>query len=219
VQCLGFMRTAERAPTTSHVTPRRFGVLLLLAATFLAGCMGDGDRATFSADDLSKVVLQPTDLSRVWLQFDEGRQASADAPTGSRADPERFSRLDGWKARYRRAGTASTRGPLVIESRADVFEAQSGAEKDLKALGADLAEGGDAATPWEKLPAPSLGDEALAVTLSQGTGASAVRYYLVGWRQDNLTASLLVNGFERRTTLGDVLTLARKQHRHLAAAK
>ncbi len=196
--------------------PALLTLALLLAATFFAGCMGDDGEATFAADDLSRLVLQPADLSRVWLQFDEGQQAPADAPPGSRADPARFGRIEGWKARYRRAGSATTRGPLVIESRADLFESESGAKDDLEALGEDLARPPDRGAPWQSLSEPELGDEALAATLDEGAGPGGVRYYLIGWRQDNVTASVSVNGFGDRISVQDALALARKQHRRLA---
>ena len=85
-------------------------------------------RSVLPRTDLPNVVLQPADLAGSFEQFDEGRQASADQPEGARADATRFGRIDGWKSRYRRRGGVEIRGPLVIESRADLFKSSGGAE-------------------------------------------------------------------------------------------
>jgi hypothetical protein len=52
----------------------------------------------------------------------------------------------------------------------------------------------------------------------QGTETSGVRFYQVVWREDNVTASILANGFERRLSLEVVLELAQAQQRRLSAA-
>jgi hypothetical protein len=194
---------------------RRAIVVLLLVV--LAGCSltgGDGGRSIEVAE-LEKLVLQPDDLPRSFLRFDEGRQIAADLPSGTRADPARFGRRDGWKARYRRPGTRMTAGPLVIESKADLFESAGGAEDDFEAARADLDEGD---VRWSPIDEPGLGDESFAATLVQGTETSGVRFYQVVWREDNVTASLLVNGFERRLSLQEVLELAQVQQRRVSAA-
>jgi hypothetical protein len=182
-------------------------VALLLAAVAAAGCMG-GDGMRLETNELPRIVLQPGDLPSPsgWVRFDEGRQGVAEQPRGERADPGRFGRVQGWKARYRRSGaTAATKGPLVAESLVDVFEAGGGAEDELDARRADLGEG------WRTLDDPELGDEALAASLTQGN----VSFYLVAWRFDNATASINANGFE--LSLEDALALARKQQRRMEA--
>lgn len=176
----------------------------------VAGCAGGDDG--ISSTRLPELVLQPADLPDLWVQFDEGRQVRADAPPGRRADTDRFGREGGWKARYRRSGSADTTGPLVIESRADLFAESGGAEDELDLIagdpGASLAPGARQVTP------PSIGNEAVAATVRQ----EAVRYYLVAWRQENVVAMLVVNGFARSLTLADVERLARKQERRIARA-
>ena len=183
---------------------------LLLATLAAAGCMG-GDEATFEAKELDGMVLQQADLPEGWIRFDEGRQVRADAPRGERADPRRFGREEGWKARYRRPGSAQTRGPLVVESRADVFTDADGARDELEThrdeVAADLLE-----------RHPDLGDEAFAATFRQGSGRLAVRFYLIVWRDENVTASVFVNGFEGKLTLAQSVELARKQQRRIARA-
>jgi hypothetical protein len=186
--------------------------LLVLAS----GCLlGNGDESSITAGELKQLVLQPGDVGKAFQQFDEGRQVMADQPGGSRADPARFGRQDGWKARYRRQGTSRTAGPLVIESRADVFESTDGAKDEFDAAKRDTGAGG---LGWQEVDAPELGDDTFAMTLLQGARGSGVRYYLVSWRTDNATASVLVNGFDRGMELGDAVDLARKQARRIETA-
>ena len=162
--------------------------------------------------ELEKLVLQPDDLPRSFMRFDEGRQIAADLPAGARADPARFGRRDGWKARYRRAGTIQTTGPLVIESKADLFDSSDGAADDFDAARADTDE---SEPEWQPIGEPGLGDESFAATLLQGTESSGVRFYQVVWREKNAVASLNVNGFARGLALEDALELARAQERRI----
>jgi len=201
------------AGRASAARVRPAAVLLALAA-LVAGCAG-GDEERIDKSDVPNLVLQEADLPRVWIVFDVGRQARADAPPGERSDPRRFGREDGWKARYRRPGSLATVGPLVIESRADLFGSVSGARDDLDALENGLAEALPGATIIDR---PKLGEEALAAMLLQGAGERSVRFYLVAWREANATASIFVNGFARTTTLEQALALARKQQTRLARA-
>jgi hypothetical protein len=205
-------RTSCRRSFVSYASVR--ARLAAAGAVLLAGCSGDD--ASVTRAELPQVVLQPADLTRVWTQFDVGRQIGPDAPPGARADPSRFGRTEGWKARYRRPGSQSTRGPLVIESRADLFEDDDGAERDFELLERDPTEGlGSAA---ERLEAPSLGDEAVAASFVQGQQRRAVRFYVIAWRHGNVVAALRANGFADSFTLDDVLALAAKQERRLARA-
>jgi hypothetical protein len=176
--------------------------VLAALALLVAGCSlgGDGD-APIERAELGTLVLQPEDLPAAFSQFDQGRQGIADRPIGERSDPTRFGRIDGWKARFRRSGSARTRGPLVIASLADLFESTDGAKDELAAID----ESG-----FDAIAEPRLGDEARAWESLQG-GAPGVRFYLIAWREENATASLLVSGFEGRVTFDDALSLARKQ--------
>ena len=198
---------------------RRHSAALAAAVLVLAGCAGIGgdDAGTIEAGDLPNLVVQPDDLTGSWLLFDEGPQAQADAPVGARADPTRFGRVDGWKARYRRSGYAATRGPLVVESRADLFGGVDGAKDDFRALEEDV-EAGRLLSSGERLDAPALGDETVAATLVQGEGAAALRYFVIAWRHDAVTASVLVNGFDGGMKFSHAVELARKQQRRIEAA-
>ena len=186
----------------------------LLLVLFLAGCSFGGDEGTIAVGDLPRIVLQPADLSPAFLRFDEGRQILVDSPGGRRKDPARFGREDGWKARYRRAGSQQMSGPIVVESRADVFESSAGAKDDLDAAREDLK---DSELGWQPIDEPGLGDESFAGTHVEPGLGKGVRYYQVYWRDSNVTASLALNGFESRFPLADALALARKQEKRIAS--
>jgi hypothetical protein len=183
-----------------------------------AGCaFGDGaDRATFDEADLRALVLQQEDLQRVFVRFDEGRQISADLPTGARADQGRFGRVDGWKARFRRPGSQATTGPLVIESRADLFDSADGANDELEAARSEPT-----AEPaqWRPVEAPRVGDESFALTATERGFGGGVRFYLIVWREDNVTGSILANGFRGKFTLEQAVGLARKQQARIVGRR
>jgi hypothetical protein len=187
--------------------------LALLVILVTTSCMSDSS-SRMSRDELARLVLQQGDLPAVFELFDEGRQLRADLPMGARADPTRFGRVEGWKARYRRSGTPQTSGPLVVESRVDLFDSSEGADDDLEAYKLDQEE----AEGTRLLKVPKLGDEAFVVTLTQPGASSRVRFYLVAWREDDVAASLFVNGFDGKLTLEHALELARKQQRRIQAS-
>ena len=178
--------------------------MLIGVACAVTAC-AHAEEAAIASGDLPRVVLQPDDLPRAFTRFDEGRQIGADAPPG--ATPDRFGRSGGWKARYRRSGSTETRGPLVVESRADLFASADGAAKDLEAMRARLRGG-------RAVAQPHLGDDAVASMLRQG----GVVFFTIGWRYENVTASVSVNGFAGRLSLADAVALARKQQQRIEAA-
>jgi hypothetical protein len=200
--------------------PLRWPVVRAAACVFallsLAGCsLGGENGGSVEVTKLSGLVLQPDDLTPAYERFDEGRQVMADSPGGSRSDPRRFGRQEGWKSRYRRGGTPQTEGPLVVESRADLFESSGGAKDELDAARQDLE---DSDLDWRPIDEPGLGDESFAATLVPGGGTNGVRFFQVVWREANVTASLNVNGFEGRIALAEALELARKQERRISSA-
>jgi hypothetical protein len=192
----------------------------MLVALACTGCMGGDDgEAEIAKADLRRLVLQPQDLPPVFTQFDAGELGRSDIRPGPRADPRRFGRETGWKARYSRSGSAQTAGPLVIESKVDLFGDEDGADRDLEAYTGELeATVKQIGRTGRRLPAADVGDEAVLFTATQGSGRRAVRLYALAWRQANVTCSLVVNGFEGRLPVADVLRLARKQQQRIAAA-
>jgi len=188
--------------------PARISLVVLLAAALMAGCGGGGKR--ISETKLSSLVLREQDLPPVFSSFNSGKQTHLDNSGTTRADPSRFGRKGGWIARYHRAGSTETRGPLVIESRADLFDSAGGAKKDLAAYGVDFSR--IPGSGLKKLTLPKLGDAALGVTFLQ-PGANPVRYFRIAWRDRNVSASVVAQGFEGKLSLAEALTLARKQQR------
>jgi hypothetical protein len=193
--------------------------VLILATLLLVGCSGDdgGGGPTVSASKGEELVLADADVGRPFTQFDQGEQRRTDmAPP--RDDPSRFHRQGGWKARFQRGGTIRTKGPLVIESRADLFESTGDASKDFDLYKEALDELAFGAAGQTVEPAPKLGEEAHAVTFRQGLSPTAVRHYAIAWRQGNVTGYVLINGFDGRLTLADAVNLARKQEKRIQRA-
>jgi hypothetical protein len=190
--------------------------LLLLVA--LAAACGGGGGPAIPKQALGKLVLAPRDVPNL-RQFDVGSQVRLDNLVGPRKDPNRFGRQGGWKARYRRAGTPATNGPLVVESRADLFSSSSGAKRDLQAYEEEFRQMINSAPGLRRrVPPPAgLGDAAVAMTIGQ-PGAAAVRFFRIAWRDHNATASVLVEGFEGKLAFADTVALARRQEAHLRAA-
>jgi hypothetical protein len=196
----------------SRTTASAAGICLVLA-----GCAG-GD-SEIDRDNLPKLVLLRSDVPPGFFQFDFGRLTITDVRPGPRVDVTRFGRVDGWKARYRRAGGQATRGPLIIESRVDAFDDADGARQDLDAYKREFdALLRSSGIEGRALPPPDVGEEAVAVTARQGAGTNQLRLFLIAWRERNATASITTTGFEGRTTLRDAMRLVHKQQRHLAPA-
>ncbi|TMK76838.1 MAG: hypothetical protein E6G45_12280 [Actinobacteria bacterium] len=180
-------------------------VLPVLVLT-LAGCGGSGSKS---------LVLTPSDVGKDFREFDQGQQAEVDF-SPPRDDPKRFGREDGWKARFTRlAPTTTIAGPLQISSLADRFRTAEGARMDFSLyqqwLGQFVVTGGRTLAP------PGVGDEAAAVTYRQGLAARAVRYYMITWRDKNVTASVNVNGNEGKLAWQQALDLVRKQEKRIHA--
>lgn len=188
--------------------------VIALCVLALAGCRDAGGNTTLTRAELPSCVLQSGDFGKGWVQFDEGRQVRLDAQPGPRADPARFGRAEGWKARYRRV-TGKLGAPSVVISRADLFDGSGGAQKDLDAYRSELdAEIPGSGATTRLLEAPQLGDGTVAAELRQGP----LVIFTVAWRRSNATASVAVQGRTGATSLRDALVLARAQDRHLALA-
>lgn len=181
---------------------------LALALVLAAGC-GSSGGAKITSKRLSARVLQQGDLPTGFTEFTNSRQATVDTHPGPRADPKRFGRIDGWIARFKRGGTAETRGALVVESRVDLFPSASAAKKDLSAYEGELT-ATVANFAGRRLPDPAIGAAARAYAYRQGS----VRFYLVAWREANATASVLAEGFSLGPEVA--ISLARAQEHRLA---
>jgi hypothetical protein len=179
----------------------------------LTGCGGGSNDVSVAR--LGKLVLREADVGAPFSPFYVGRQVRLDTAGTSRSNATRFGRKGGWIARYHRPGSASTRGPLVIESRADLFGGSGGAKSDLEAYRHDL----------ERVPAvrvrdfavPGLGDEAGGVTYVS-PGAQPVRTYTIIWRDRNVSASVTAQGYDGKLQQAAAVRLARAQERLISRA-
>ena len=183
--------------------------LLFGAALLVASC---GGSHTISSRNLGDLVLAQSDVGPVFTQFGNGVQITADNAGTPRSDPARFGRRGGWVARYRRAGTRATRGPLIVESRVDVFSSAKGAASDLDEYRTMLLH--QAGAEPHAVPPPTIGDDAVETTFVQ-PGLLPVRYYRLAWRYRNATASLTVEGWQGKVAAADVARLARRQQDRL----
>ena len=187
---------------------RRTALALALAAT-LAGC--GSSAATIPAGSMKNLVLQGQDLGRPFREFNSGKQGHLDnqAP---RDDPTRYGRVGGWIARFNRSGSTRTQGPLVVESRADLFKNAGGAKKDLLAYRELFTS--PALSQRRVVTIPRIGDDSLAQTFVQ-PAAKPLRFYRIAWHYRNATAAVTVEGFEGNVRAADAVVLARKQQRRL----
>lgn len=196
-------RAGGRFASVSRAARFVAAVVAVVAGTGAAGCaLGGGDSPSVDRDSLETTVLHREDVPGSFASFDEGPLQMADRPRGA----------DGWKARYRRAGSASTRGPLVIESRVDRFDDSGAAEESLRTIGRELRTGG-----WTSVDPPAIGDDAHAFRQRE-EAVTPVEYVMVVWRHANAIASVTASGFAGKVTLDEVVELARAQQRRLEAA-
>jgi hypothetical protein len=189
-------------------------VLAAVVAVLGAGCFGGGDGGggSVSASEGESLVLQQEDVGPEFKQFDRGVQRNADL-SPPRDDPNRFDREGGWKARFSRAGTRKTEGALVVSSLADLFESDGDAANDFELYETALDQFANAGGRDIHV---SLGDEARAVTFTQGVKPNVIRHYAIAWRDGAVTASVTANGF--RLTWPQALALARAQQSRIRAA-
>ena len=197
---------------------RRYGspvrgvvALLALAAVLLAGC---DTQATIAKDKLSALVLSQKDMPSGFSEFYNGPQVRLDNQGTVRSDASRNGREGGWIARLRRTDPGQTQGPLVIESRADLFNS-GGATSDLAAYRVLFSK--TSGTDLKAVAVSGLGDEAAGITFTQ-PGGRTLRYYRIAWRYRNATASVLVEGFDGELSLNDAETVARKQQARMQGA-
>ena len=189
-------------------------ILLAAALALLAtGCFGGDDGgSSISAAEGESLVLQQEDVGSEFTQFDRGVQRRADL-SPPRDDPNRLDRQGGWKARFSRAGTRKTEGALVISSLADLFGSDDDAAEDFDLYETAFDQFADAGGRDIDVV---LGDEARAVTFTQGLKPNLIRHYAIAWRDGPVTASVTANGF--KLTWRQALALARAQEARIRTA-
>lgn len=189
------------------------------AAACTAGPTRDHDVPAIERS-LHTLVVLPEDLTvgtfanGEYERFDEGPLTAADHGAGPRGDAMRFGRVAGWKARFRHAGGSG--GVLVVDSRVDLFPDAPSAAKDLTAYRSDVPQ--DAVIGASPADASGLADETLVATYRQPGSEGDVVFAIVAWREELLTASVTVNGFEGEAGPDDALALARRVQRRIAEA-
>lgn len=186
-------------------------VLLAFVAVLVLGLAACGGGGGIPKGSLSDLVLRRQDAGAHFVAFYSGRQTQLDNQGTPRSDASRFGREGGWITRFRRSGATGATGPLVIESRADLFSGSGGAGKDLNLYRHQLE------TPGKPLTLPKIGDGAVGSTFVQ-PGGKPLRFYVIAWRYRNATASVTVEGFDGHVRSADAIRLARQQQARLAAA-
>jgi hypothetical protein len=210
----GYTHTVRVAPSRRRTRAGAACATAVAAALAASGC--DSNDQAVDPGRVSRLVLRAGDLPKQFAAFDVGPVQRRDTPPGPREDPRRFNRESGWKARFRRSGNSQTPGPLVIESRADVFAGADGAGDELAAFRIQYEELLEQrGVRGRRLAAPEVGSEAVAFSLLQAGDPSDVRFYVVAWRVENVVASLVVSGFEPRLSLAQTIALARRQERRI----
>jgi len=190
----------------------RVVALLALTAVLLSGC---DSQSAIAKSRLSALVLSQKDMPSGFSEFYNGPQVRLDNQGSARSDASRDGREGGWIARLRRTDPGQTQGPLVIESRADLFKDSGGARADLAAYRVLFSQTSGA--ELKNVVVSGLGDEAAGITFTQ-PGGRTLRYYRIAWRYRNATASVLIEGFDGELSLSDAESLARKQETRMEQA-
>ena len=160
-------------------------------------------------------MLTEKDLPSGFASFYSGAQVRLDNQGTVRSDASRYGREGGWITRLHRSDQSVTAGPLVVESRADLFKDIGGATSDLAAYRVLFSR--TSGSELKNVAVSGLGDEAVGITFTQ-PGSRPLRYYRIAWRYRNATASVLIEGFDGELSLNDAESLARKQETRMESA-
>ena len=190
----------------------RVVALLALTAVLLSGC---DSQSAIAKSRLSALVLSQKDMPSGFSEFYNGPQVRLDNQGSARSDASRDGREGGWIARLRRDDSGQTQGPLVIESRADLFKDSGGARSDLAAYRVLFSR--TSGSELKTVAVSGIGDEAVGITFTQ-PGSRPLRFYRIAWRYRNATASVLIEGFDGELSLNDAESLARKQETRMESA-
>ena len=200
---MGGRRAPAGALNVRRLTFIRASALAAVIVSALVGCMGGDEReSTIAPAELEAAVARLSDLPNGFSVFDEGPLQAVDRPRGER----------GWKARFRRPGSPSTAGPLVVESRVDAFDDESAAAEALTKLEGELQERGAA-----EVERPEIGDDAAAFREREESVTPVVLFH-VAWRHANVLASVTISGFAGKVRLPDAVEIARAQQARIVAA-
>ena len=180
--------------------------MLLLAAACDSG-------STIATSKLSQLVLVEQDMPG-FTSFSSGPQARLDNQGTVRADASRFDRQGGWITRLHPADSARTSGPLVVESRADLFKTSEGAKSDIAAYRVLFSR---LSGEHKEIAVSGLGQDAVGVTFTQA-GGRTLRFFRIAWRSRNATASITVEGFDGQVSQDDAMTLAHIQEKRIEGA-
>ena len=181
-------------------------VIVLLAAACDSG-------STIATSKLSQLVLTEQDMPG-FASFANGPQVRLDNQGTVRADASRYGREGGWITRLRPADSTTTAGPLVVESRADLFKAPDGAKSDIAAYRLLFSQ---LSGEHKEIVVSGLGQDAVGVTFTQ-PGGRTLRFFRLAWRYQNATASVTVEGFDGQVSQDDAMALARKQEKRIEGA-
>lgn len=182
-----------------------------IAIVLLAAC---DTGSTIGTSKLSQLVLTDSDMP-TFTSFYNGSQVRLDNEGTNRSDAGRFGREGGWIIRFHPTASAATTGPLLVESRADLFKSASGAQSDFALYKSALlaTNGGD----QKEIVVTGLTQDSIGVTFTQ-PGGKTLRFYRIAWRDRNATASVTVEGFDGEITQDQAIAIAKKQEAHIKGA-
>jgi hypothetical protein len=186
------------------------GFVGLVIVLFAAAC---DSGSTIATSKLSQLVLTEQDMPG-FASFSKGPQVRLDNQGTVRSDASRYGREGGWIIRLHPADSASTAGPLVVESRADLFKTSDGAKSDIAAYRVLFSR---LSGEHKEIVVSGLGQDAVGVTFTQ-PGGRTLRFFRIAWRSQNATASITVEGFDGQVSQNDALALAHKQEKRIEGA-
>ena len=201
------LTAVDRRRTASRALAGFVGLVIVL---FGAAC---DSGSTIATGKLSQLVLTEQDMPG-FTSFSNGQQVRLDNQGTVRADASRYGREGGWIDRLRLADSTRTTGPLVVESRADLFKTSDGAKSDLAAYRVLFSR---LSGEHKEIAVSGLGQDAVGVTFTQ-PGGRTLRFFRIAWRFQNATASITVEGFDGEVSQEDALALARKQEKRMEGA-
>ncbi|MDP8956118.1 MAG: hypothetical protein M3N24_04060 [Actinomycetota bacterium] len=184
----------------------KIAIALLLICAVASACTGS---TLISSERASSLVLQPGDVPPGLARFDFGPENPQGRPfAGNREAGLRAASV----ARYRQVDPSDTEGPVVVESRAEVFagkdEASAQLERKISA----------AAPRGRPVSVPKIGDQTVARTFTQRATPVDARFFVIVWQHVNAVGLITVQGFDGNVQLRDAVSLALAQQRRMARA-